>query len=506
MTNAPSLSSKAFRGVALLSAKTLIVKVVSVAGQLALAALLTPEDFGLVGLAFSLVAFAAVTRQLGIRETLIHQQGRIRRWSNAAIWFAATLGVASAVLLTMLGPLAAAAWNEPDLIPLVWILAAALPFQTINPALEAHLEVRMRFKEITLIGLVAEITRILLAVALAALGFGAVSFILPRLIVAVGQMIALLRLVRPRLRRSPQTRRWPVFASASGLFFIATLAEIGILQLDYVLLGFVATTAQVGFYFFAFNQSTQIVQLFLMNLVRVLMPGLAAMRNNPQAQVAAFMRTLGLLRLVVVPLGVLQAVVAEPFLRLIFQDRWADAIPLLQILSLAAPFVALAGPASSLFLAQNRLAAYSTIRVLGLAAFLACIGTGAYLTQHAHAATIGVAAGVLVFRAVFNPIACWVACRQGGIQLHQICWLFAQPIIGAGIAAAAAVALDSQLPLAHIATGRPLELLRLILLAAAFTIVFAAWAAIMNRQQIRQAIELLRGLRRRNDRQSIAHA
>lgn len=500
-----SLGSKAFRGVALLSAKTLVVKVVSVAGQLALAALLTPEDFGLVGLAFSLVAFAAVTRQLGIRETLIHQQGRIRRWSNAAIWFAATLGVASAALLVLIGPLAAAAWDEPDLLPLVWILAAALPFQTINPALEAHLEVRMRFKEITLVGLVAEIARIVLAVAFAALGFGAMSFILPRLIVAVGQLIALLRLVRPRLRRSPQARRWPVFASASGLFFVATIAEIGILQLDYVLLGFVATTAQVGFYFFAFNQSTQIVQLFLMNLVRVLMPGLSAMSDNPEAQVAAFMRTLGLLRLVVVPLGVLQAVIAGPFLRFIFEDRWAEAIPLLQILSLAAPFVALAGPASSLFLAQKRLVAYSAVRVVGLAIFLVMIGAGAYLTHHANAATVGVALGVLAFRATFNPVSCWIACRQGGIGLHRICWLFAQPLIGAGIAAAVALGVEAALPLADFASGRILELLRLIVLVAVSTPMFGLWVVLINRQELREMVALLKGLRRRPAKPSTAH-
>jgi len=481
---AASVGTKAFRGIALLSGKALITKVVGFAGQLVLASILTPDDFGLVGLAFSLAAFLAVTERLGVRELMIHQQGRIRRWSNAAVWFSASIGLVSGTALLAVAPIAAHAWGKPGLLPLIAVLALALPFQTLVPALESHLEVNLRFKEITLVALAAEVGRPLLAIAFAFGGLGAMSFILPRLILAIGQAVALGTLVRPRLRRSPQFRRWPLFVSASTWFVLATLCEIGILQGDYIVLGIVATTAQVGFYFFAFNQSSQVVQLFVTNIVRVLMPGLSTMRENPLAQVNAFVRAIRLLGMVAVPLGFLQAAAAGPFLRLIFADRWVESIAPLQVLSVAAVLVAMGGPATSLLVAQKRLGTYFLTRLAGLVAFIIIITAGALIGHSYEHVTLGVAIGVLVFRLAYNPIVCWIACLPGSIAYWTLVWVFLKPAIGAGAAVAIASLAVAEIPPDAFSNGRVLEGVRLVVLGAVMAPPYLVWVWVAHRRQV----------------------
>lgn len=478
-----SVGTKAFRGIALLSGKAMITKVVGAVGQLVLASVLVPEEFGLVGLAFSVAAFLAVTERLGVRELMIHQQGRIGRWSNAAVWFSGTIGLASGAVLLAAAPIAAHLWGKPALLPLIAVLAGALPFQTLVPALESHLEVDLRFKEVTLVGLAVEAGRMGLAIALALLGFGAMSFILPRLVFAAAQVAALAMLVRPPLRLSPQLHRWPLFVSASRWFVLATLCEIGILQGDYIVLGLAATTAEVGFYFFAFNQSSQVVQLFVTNIVRVLMPGLSTMRDHPRAQVVAFVRALGLLGPVVVPLGFLQAAAAGPFLRLVFADRWVESIAPLQVLSVAAVLVAMGGPATSLIIAQKRLRTYFVFRVAGLAGFLAIITSGALIGRAYGHVTLGVAIGVLVFRLANNPLTCWIACRPAGRPYWSLAWLFVKPAIGAGAAVALGALAMRAVPPDAFTNPRVLEGARLVVLGAVSGPLYLLWFLGAHRRQ-----------------------
>src|SRR5437870_1122481 len=61
------------RGFAWLTAQTLGAKAVGFVGQIILAWYLAPDDFGLVGLALTVAAFAGLIQQAGLKEILIHR-------------------------------------------------------------------------------------------------------------------------------------------------------------------------------------------------------------------------------------------------------------------------------------------------------------------------------------------------------------------------------------------------------------------------------------------------
>lgn len=499
------VSQRTIRGMALLGANTAITKVLNSASQLVLAALLVPEDFGLVALAFTIFSFVGVFERVGLRETLIRKQRWLRRWSNSSIWLAGSLGITAMLLMLGVTPLAAWAWDTPKLLGVAGVLSLAMPFQTTIPVLEAHLEVDLRYKGVTVIAMASNAIRVVLAIVLASLGFGAYSFVIPRVIDSATRCLAMVVLVRPRLIPRPQFRRWPSFFHVGVWFFGATLCEVGMMQIDYLVLGFVATQAELGLYYFAFGQSMQVVQLFVINAARVVMPGLSAITGGPEAQVTAFRRALRLMALFIAPMGILQALTARPLLGLLFGTRWDDAVVYLQILTVAAVFTALGGLSISLINAQGRVRTLLWSRIGGLSLFIVCVVSGAQIGVAFGQPVLGVAFAILVSRLVYGPVMCYVACQPGQVSFWKISAPFIAPLAGAGLACLAALAIDPILPNEMIWVSRDFHAVKLVTRAIVFSAAYLGWVLVFHRtsaNEIRH--KLLPMLLGRRDRSSAA--
>src|SRR5687767_7719447 len=101
-------------------------------GQVILARLLLPEAWGMIGMAYSVTAFAGLIQQAGIREILIQRQSHFGRWANPAFWMSLTLGCLGALVMVILAPVAAWMYEDSRLIWLILILAISAPFSGLD--------------------------------------------------------------------------------------------------------------------------------------------------------------------------------------------------------------------------------------------------------------------------------------------------------------------------------------------------------------------------------------
>src|SRR5256885_5179199 len=108
-----------FSGFFWLIAQTVGSKLVTMIGQVVLARLLLPDDFGLVGLAYTVTGFAVLIQQAGLREILINRHVHFNRWANPAFWMSLTLGCLGAALMVILAPVAAWMYDDWRLFYLV---------------------------------------------------------------------------------------------------------------------------------------------------------------------------------------------------------------------------------------------------------------------------------------------------------------------------------------------------------------------------------------------------
>ncbi len=286
----PTLEKRVVRGFAWMMAQSLGAKSVYMAGQIALAWLLLPRDFGLLGLSLTFTSFATILQQAGLRETLIQRQRRFERWAGSAFWMSLALGGMAALALLAAAPFAARIYRDPQISGMISILALASLLSAFSVVPSARLERDLRFGTLAVVALADTLLTMSLAVACAWMKLGAYSFVLPQPIAAAVRAGVLWRLGGPLRPGRPRLRRWRLVWRDSRRVLGANLLYMMIGQGDYMVLGLFFSAHTVGLYFFAFYLSIQSVVLFTSQLSNILFPILSRLQGEPRRQTQAFLR------------------------------------------------------------------------------------------------------------------------------------------------------------------------------------------------------------------------
>jgi PST family polysaccharide transporter len=409
-------------------AQTLTSKFVSLAGQIALAWYLNPQDFGAVGLAYTVVGFAGLVQQSGQREILVQRQKHFRRWSNVAFWMSIAFALVASGIMLAAAPFAARIYRTPALTGMLFILAASAPIDALSVVPNARLQIDLRFKVIALVGFLVALATTALSVFFAYRGYGPYSFVLPRPIVGIVQAIALWWLTRPPVRLALQPRRWRFMVGDSGLIIATWFCYMIIGQGDYMILGILHPADVVGIYFFAFNLSLQVVALFMMNFWGVLVPALAKLTDQPQRQLEGFLAASRLLAVVGVPVSLLVGAVADPAIRLFFNKKWEPSIHVLEVLSLGMTLMLVGSPGGTLLQARGRFRTMFNVAAGCSVAFLIVVTIGASI-----GAALSVAVAVGIFYALYGPVNMYVGIRTIGGKWRDIWRVYSVALIPGGL-------------------------------------------------------------------------
>ncbi len=423
-----------------LLAQTFSTKFVGIASQLVLAWLLVPEDFGLVGLTYTVTVLGNLLMRAGVQELLI-QRPHFRRWATPACWMALTSGFAAGVAMLLLGMVAVWFYDEPRLFGLIAILALGAPVQASLVVPNAHLFRQMRFQTLATINVGNATVRAALTIVFALYGFGPYSFVLPQPIAFAGMSIAMWLCARPPVRLTLHIRRWRYIIGDAVKTLGGDASYFVINMGDYIALGLFHAPAVVGQYFFAYNLSASTLVLLAINMRQAIFPTLSQLKNEPGRQTEAFLKAARVLAIVGVPACFLQAAVAGPALRLFFDDRWLPAIPLFTILSVGMAFSILHGPCVALVQAQGRFGMY--LAMTGGYAFTVITGS---LIASRYGGTGAVACVVASAGTLAGVSWMYIALKPLGYGLTTAINILGRPALAAVLAFAPACAAAYAVP------------------------------------------------------------
>lgn len=436
-----SLGQQTLRGFTWLMIQSVGTKLVGLVGQVILAWLLRPQDFGAIGLAYTVSTFAGLIQQAGLIEVLVQRQAKFRYWANIVFWMAMTAGLISALVMVIAAPLAASGYKNPQVAPLILILALVVPLNALNIVPSAQLQIELRFRLIAMIGTAQAIGTLCLSVLLAKLGYGPYSFVLPQVVTSALGVTVLWLIVKPPVRWDLQLRRWRYLVPDSGWLFITSLLMTVTMQGDYIILGLLSTPHAVGIYFFAFNLSLQVLSLFTSNVGNVLFPVLTKLQNDPARQTEAFLKAIKLLALLGVPGCLLQAALADPLIHALFAPRWHPAIPLLQILSVGMAMRVVAFPSISLLKAQGRFQKLFRLFLFYALIFLILVMLGAFA-----GGSLGVAIAVSTYSIMIGAVSPYLVIRPVGRGWRDIVAVYAVPLAAGTVAVGTAMGIALLIP------------------------------------------------------------
>lgn len=430
----PSFANAAMRSMLWLLGQSAASRVIQALTQIALAWLLVPAAFGQISIALTVVNIVAAALQPGVDDVILRRGPSMRLWFPSAFWMALGAALFAMTLLVLGAPFIAHVYNQPALISLIMILAASVPLRALAVAPTAVIRARLDFRALGLISLAEVALTSAGSVALAAAGFGALSFVIPvPFAVAVSSWLTWRAAGEIRLQRQPR-RRWGALIPDSSAVMASRLLNNLVGHGDYLVMGLVAAESRLGLYFFAYRIAGQPMRLLASSVANVLFPTLVQFANDALRQREAVIQASRVLAIVVMPMCMLQAALAQPFLEAFFQTQWLASAPYLQLLSLALAFDAVSWTVSVLLPARGQFNTALLYVGATTALYFVFISLGALIN-----ADYGVAAGLTLYNVIVQPCFCYAVLRRAGpISIRRVASIYLAPVALAALASFAA--------------------------------------------------------------------
>jgi O-antigen/teichoic acid export membrane protein len=408
-----------------------------------LAAILGPEEFGLVAMGLAFVTLIQVVLEQGISTAIVQRERLEDRYVDAAFW----LNLAWCLLLAAVSVGLAGWWasanDTPELRDVIAALSGLLLIWGLMIVPMSLLQRDSRFKELAAAWNVAALAGGVVAVALALTGAGVWAFVAQQLVmdgVAVAVMIATLRW-RPRLRFSWTHARELLGFSSS--VFVANLGGFVNRRADTLLMGLFFGPLAVGLYRIA-DRIVDLVLEFTMRPIGVIaLPHFSRLQSDPEGLRDSVEKCLRLTLLATVPALAVVAATSD-FVLALFGDEWAAAatvLPLLCVVGVVKGLVFFTGPL--LFAVAKPLLRAAMLWVLGALSAVAVVAVGAALADSSIEDQItGMGASrALLFLVAILPINLAILHRYGGLRLRPLVRVLPGPLASAVAAAAVGVAL-----------------------------------------------------------------
>lgn len=428
-----SLKLQAVSGLAWMVSQSVLTKLLSVFGQIALAYLLLPEHFASISLAYTVSTFARVLQSGGVREVLVYQEKRFEELSNAALWLSLTLGACSTLVIVFCAPLAQQIYQSEEVYSLLMWIAIQPIIEALSSVPSAQLQREHKFRILAGFAALRGCTQTVSTVLFAWFGFGAFSFVFGSLCASLANMTAVW-VARPcRVFADFSFTKWPALWKGTASLVLVGLATTLVQQVDYVMLGIFQPKIEVGYYFFAFGIASQATHLLMQNISTVFLPLLCKIQSDKRRQLTASLSAFHILAGIGLPVSFLQCGLIDSSFHLFLPGKWLPAIPVSEILSLGLGLNVLSSLCWSLLKSQGRFKTIAVVNWIGAIPFSLAIATAS-----AYGSTESVGWVVTAWCAAYSPVILWLSIRNIGGSWRQVGSIFGTPTVASLMALLAA--------------------------------------------------------------------
>lgn len=331
-----SLGSSLAKGAISLGSARIIGNLLGAVSIVILARLLTPADFGIVAIASSVLSIVQSCTELSLANALIHR-GDVRRSHVDTAWTMSLLrSIGIIALLALLAWPLAAIYRMPDLVPVMLVSGITGAAAGLHNPLVTLATKDMRFGPVAISQLAQKGLSFVLAIVLALSLQSYWAIIAGNALGAVLSALLTYALIRYRPRFSLVHMReiW----SFSGWLFFKQLCETINWRADQLLVGWLVPKPQLGIYAMADSLAVIPSRETLHPIRQALYPGLATLNSDRGRLQNSTLRAQATLAMVVAPLGILLALVADPAVRIALGEQWREAVPFVQISALLYAF------------------------------------------------------------------------------------------------------------------------------------------------------------------------
>ncbi|MFL6436484.1 MAG: lipopolysaccharide biosynthesis protein [Terriglobales bacterium] len=389
--------------------------VLNLGSAAALARLLSPKEFGLVGMVLAITGLLGLFKELGLSTATVQKETITQEQVSNLFWINVGLSGAAALASICMAPLVAWFYHDPRLIPIMLALSVTFLLTGSTVQHQALLLRQMRFRAIAIIEVVSMVAGVLTACSLAYFGFSYWALVYQQVCLAA----ATLGLIwwtsgwRPSLpRRGSGVRpmlRFGAHLTASDLVGRVAIAS------DSILVGRVFGAEALGLYSRGSVLLARPLEQLLTPISSVVIPVLSRLQSEPARYRRTFIRAFETLALLTFPFAALCLALAEPIVLVVLGPKWREVVPIFSGFALVAVSLPMSLTPSWLFTSQGRgkdlLQAYTITGGITVASFLVGLRWG----------PVGVVLSLAVASIFIRlPILYYLAGRRGPVSIGDL--------------------------------------------------------------------------------------
>lgn len=338
------------------ASSTLINTVLQLGQYVVLARLLSPNDFGLMGMIIVIISFAQVFTDMGLGSAIIQKKNVTENQLSTLYWLNIFCGILVFILVFVSSPLVAGFYREDQLIDplyLTSLIFLVIPFgQQFQYILQRNLEFD-RLAKIEVISIALGVTS---SIILALFDFGVYALVWGQIITNFIKSLLLglygWKNWRPKFHFNKNDLQG--FLSF-GFYQMGsrTVSFFGS-NIDNMLIGRFLGTEALGIYTIAYQLIIIPVTKINPIITKVAFPLFALEQDANEKISKGFIEMSKLLSVITFPLLVGLLATAPILVPVIFGEKWEASIPIVQILSILGILRVLMHPNGSVLLAKGR--------------------------------------------------------------------------------------------------------------------------------------------------------
>jgi O-antigen/teichoic acid export membrane protein len=399
-----------------------------------LARLLSPADFGLVGMVTACTGLLGLFRDAGLSHATVQSATITRAQTSMLFWVNLAVGTLLAGLCAAIAPLIAAFYHEPRLLWVTIVIGVGFVFSGAAAQHGAMLQRNLRFTALAIIDILSLVVGIAVGIGMALAGQGywalVATSLSPPVMAFFGVWVAGGWI--PGLpRRGAGVQSMLRYGGSLTLNWVICYIAYNV---DKVLVGRFLGAEALGIY----GRAYTIVNLPSYNLSSIVhlvgFPALSRLQNDPERLRSYFLKGYGLFLTLMMPITMGCALFAEDIIHVFLGPKWGAVVPVFRLLVPTSLVLAMIDPFNCLLLATSRMK-----RILKMTMLIAPVLILGYVAGLSYGPT-GVAAGFSIASIILVvPVILW-ATHGTPISaldtLREVIRPFLAVLIGAGAALA----------------------------------------------------------------------
>lgn len=305
---------------------------------LILARLLSPSDYGVVGMVGIFFAIAQTFIDSGLGSALIRKNDCTDADYSTAFYFNAVVGLVCCVVLSVAAPFIADFFNTPILADIVVVMSINMFIGSLSIVQGARLTAAIDFKSQAKISLATTILSGVVGIVMAYNGFGVWSLVWQGLFATILRTILLLFVTKwyPKWQFSKESFNY-LFNFGSKIL-TASLLHTVYCNMTTLIIGKYYTAKDLGYY----SRGESMASLPSTNLTSILQsvtyPILSKIQDDDKRLIDVYRKYITITSLVIFFGMFLMAALAKPLIVTLITDKWLNSVIFLQVFCFALMF------------------------------------------------------------------------------------------------------------------------------------------------------------------------